>query len=126
MSADLERAVRAHEQQLTAAMLQSDVPALDALLAPDLMFINHLGCLMSKQDDLQAHKSGLFNIEQINLAEEQLKLLGDTVAVVTVKAHIRGSFNGEKSENAFRFTRVWCETAPGLWQLNVAHSCLIA
>jgi len=33
-------------------MLKSDVNTLDELLSSDLVFTNHLGHLMTKQDDL--------------------------------------------------------------------------
>jgi hypothetical protein len=42
------------ENQLRTAMLGSDVTALDDLLAPDLIFTNHLGQLLGKDDDLAA------------------------------------------------------------------------
>ncbi|MDH5407896.1 MAG: nuclear transport factor 2 family protein [Gammaproteobacteria bacterium] len=113
------------EERLKNAMLQSDVSALDDLLAPDLVFTNHLGFTMSKQDDLDAHRSGVLKINQIDLSDQKIKVLQDS-AVVTVQAHIIGSFNGETSENDFRFTRVWAKASDDHWQIVVGHSCLVA
>ena len=51
------------EEQLRMAMLNADVNILDKLLADDLVFTNHLGQVLGKQDDLAAHQSGKFKIE---------------------------------------------------------------
>ncbi|HEY9772102.1 MAG TPA: nuclear transport factor 2 family protein [Coleofasciculaceae cyanobacterium] len=53
------------EERLRQAMLASDVSVLDELLAPEIMIIRHLGELLRKQDDLSAHKSGLFKIHKL-------------------------------------------------------------
>jgi Domain of unknown function (DUF4440) len=47
------------EDQLRIAMLSSDVAALDELLAPELIYTNHLGQLLGKDDDLAAYRSGV-------------------------------------------------------------------
>ena len=46
------------EDQLKTAMIDSDVLVLDQLISDDLIFTRHLGQIMSKQDDLEAHRSG--------------------------------------------------------------------
>jgi Domain of unknown function (DUF4440) len=51
------------EDRLRTAMLSSDVAALNELLAPDLIFTNHLGQLLGKDDDLAAYRSGGFHCE---------------------------------------------------------------
>ncbi len=112
------------EQQLKVAMLNSDISALDKLLACDLIFTNHLGQIMTKQDDLNAHKSGLVKIDQIEVIDQNIKMLND-VAVVTVQARILGSFNGHSSQNKFRFTRVWCKSSDRQWLLTAAHASMV-
>lgn len=54
------------EERLKQAMLASDVSVLDKLLAPEIIITNHFGQLMSKEDDLGAHKSGLIKIHELN------------------------------------------------------------
>jgi len=112
------------EEKLRLAMLQSDVQKLDELLASDLIFINHLGHLMSKQDDLDAHQSGMLKIEQITPSEQQVKII-DNVATVTVRVSIKGFYAGTYSENDFRFTRVWVRSSKGTWNVVAAHSSLV-
>jgi len=116
--------IKKHEEQLKEAMLQSNVEELDRLLADDLIFTNHLGHIMTKQDDLDAHRSKIIKINAITLSEQKIKL-DYKIAIVTVKAHIVGSFNNQKSENNFRFTRVWRETSDKTWQITAVHSSLI-
>ena len=52
------------EERLRQAMLRSDVGVLDELIAPDLIFTNHLGQLVSKQDDLAFHQSGVLKLKE--------------------------------------------------------------
>lgn len=124
MNQSIKTQIQKYEERLKNAMLQSDVSALDELLAGDLLFTNHLGHVMHKEDDLGAHQSGIVKIEKITLSNQQIRILTDA-AIVTVQARILGSFAGETAENDFRFTRVWARTATGGWQVVVAHSGLI-
>lgn len=124
MNQTIEMQVEECEERLKQAMLLSDVSALDKLLAPDLTFTNHLGHLMTKQDDLEAHKSGMLKVNEITLSDQKITICGG-VAVVSVRAHILGSFAGEVSENNYRFTRVWSKTSNKVWQIIVGHSSIV-
>ena len=125
MNKSTEMQIEEYEKQLMQAMLQSDVKALDELLASDLIFTNHLGQLMTKQDDIEAHKSGIVKIDEMTLSDHKIKI-ENGVAIVSVQAHIVGSFAGVVSENNFRFTRVWSKTANEKWHVIAAHSSMIA
>lgn len=125
MNQTIETEIEACEARLKEAMLNSDTDVLDQLLSPELIFTNHLGQLMAKQDDLNAHRSGLLNIDKIELGDRQIKLLGN-VAVVAVRSRIQGHYQGEFSDSEFRFTRIWSKNASNQWQVVVAHSSLVA
>ncbi len=114
-----------HEERLKRAMLQSDVTALDQLLAPELQFINHFGQVMSKQDDLNAHQSGILSINEIVISEQNIILYSE-VAIVTVHAFIVGTFSGVKSGNNFRFTRFWSKASHNNWHIVIAHSTIVS
>ena len=116
--------INEYEEMLKQAMLQSDISALDTLLADDLIFTNHLGHIMTKEDDIEAHKSNILKISEITLSEQKIRTYG-AIAIVTVKAHIVGAFAGKKSENNFRFTRVWRNNPDKIWQVAVGHSCIV-
>ncbi|MGI0117495.1 nuclear transport factor 2 family protein [Zooshikella sp. RANM57] len=112
------------EEQLKTAMLNSDIHTLDQLLADDLIFTNHLGQVMSKQDDLKAHQSGYVKIKAISQSEQLIKLQG-SIAVVSVLSHIQGEIAGELSEVVLRFMRIWQKREDDQWQVIAANSCLV-
>ncbi len=124
MSNSIEMQIAKSEEQLRLAMLRSDVNSLDKLLAPELIFTNHLGQVLTKKDDLVAHQSGTLKIEVLTPSEEHIQLMGD-VAVVHVRMHILGSYAGTVSDDDFRFTRVWTLTSSGSWHVVTAHACVV-
>jgi len=60
------------EERLRQAMLHSDVAALDALIAPELIFTNHLGQIISKQEDLAIHQSGALKLRELTPSEQRI------------------------------------------------------
>jgi len=125
MSKLIEEQIQIAEERLRQAMLESDVSALDDLLASELIFTNHLGQLMSKQDDLAAHRSGGLKIEKIDLSDQRIQI-SDNVSIVSVQSRILGNFGGISSESIPRFTRIWKKQANETWQVIAAHSSVVA
>jgi len=113
------------EDQLRTAMLSSDVAALNELLAPDLIFTNHLGQLLGKSEDLTAYRSGVLKIAGLEPSEQHVRVLGE-VAVVSVRMQVSGTYEGAPANGDFRFTRVWARSQQEIWQIVAAHSVLIA
>ena len=124
MSLSVKDQILKCEDSLKDAMLQSNVYELDKLLTDDLIFTNHQGHTMTKQDDLEAHKSKVLKINKITLSDMKIKTYTH-IAIVTVKAHITGSFHGENSEHYFRFTRAWKKTLKKTWQITAGHSSVV-
>jgi hypothetical protein len=112
------------EERLRLAMLSSDVNTLDELLAPELIFTNHLGQVLGKQEDLNAHQSGALKV-QVLTPSEQLIQLRENMAIVTVRVHLVGSYASIVSVQDFRFTRVWSLSNIGTWQIVAAHSSVV-
>ncbi len=112
------------EEQLRLAMLDSDVNALDELLANELVFTNHLGQVLGKQEDLAAHQSGKFEIKVLTPSERRIQLI-ENIAIVTVKVHLVGSYEDTDFDNNLRFTRVWHLSSSNTWQIFAAHSSAI-
>jgi ketosteroid isomerase-like protein len=113
------------EDQLRTAMLSSDVAALNELLTEDLIFTNHLGQLLGKNDDLAVYRSGVLKVVRLEPSEQHIKALGE-VAVVSVRIQLSGIYEGVPTNGDFRFTRVWARSQQGRWQIVTAHSSLIA
>ena len=120
----VEVVIEEYEERLKQAMLQSDISTLDEMLSPELVFTNHLGQVMTKNDDLNAHESGVVKIKEIILSDRKIKIYAE-VAVVTVQTHIIGSFAGEESASDFRFTRVWSKVSNEAWQVVIGHSSIV-
>jgi hypothetical protein len=112
------------EERLRQAMLHSDVVELDALIAPELLFTNHLGQIISKQEDLDAHRSGKFKFTEITPSDRQIQL-NDGFAVVSVLMYILGSYEGTPVEQDIRFTRVWAISTSGSIQIIAGHTSAI-
>jgi uncharacterized membrane protein len=112
------------EERLRQAMLDSDVIELDALIAPELLFTNHLGQVISKQADLDAHRSGRFKFTEIIPSDRQIQLNRE-FAVVSVLMHIVGSYESTPVEQDIRFTRVWAISTNGSIQIIAGHTSAI-
>ena len=101
--------IEALEERLRAAMLASDVAALDQLISSRLMFVGPHGELISRDDDLHAHSSGTIKLSSIRVLERRVELLA-SFAVVTLTALLEGAFASVGFAGQFRYTRVWsCE-----------------
>ena len=124
MSNSIETQILEAEERLRLAMLDSDVKVLDRLLAAELVFTNHLGQVLGKQDDLAAHQSGKFKIETLTPSDRRIQVIGN-VASVTVKVHLVGSYAGAGFDNDLRFTRIWNLSSNGTWQIVTAHSSVV-
>ena len=99
------------EDELRNAMLSANLSSLDRLLAPDLIFTNHLGHMQSKDDDLAAYRSGALKIQELNMSEQQIRPCGEA-AVVSVRVQLTGTYAGHPANGDFPVQR----RAPGrLW-----------
>ncbi|MGF1909765.1 nuclear transport factor 2 family protein [Vibrio kasasachensis] len=108
------------EHRLKASMVASDTVVLDELLADSLVFINHFGHRVSKQDDIALHQSGLLSIASIELSDLQVEPHGNCV-LVYVNAEIAGTYDGADANGRFVFSRVWLKK-DGKLQVVSAHS----
>jgi ketosteroid isomerase-like protein len=125
MNRTVEAQIQDAEDRLRTAMLNSDVSVLDELLAPDLIFTNHLGQLLGKEDDLAAYRSGSLRVEELKPSERHLRLIGD-MAIVSVRTQLSGTYDGNPANGNFRFTRVWALAADKTWRVVAAHAGVVA
>jgi hypothetical protein len=124
MSDNLQSQIIELEERLRQAMLHSDVTELDALIAPELLFTNHLGQIFSKQEDLNAHRSGKFKFTEITPSDRHIQI-NPGFTVVSVLMHIVGSYDGTQVEQDIRFTRVWAISTTGSIQIIAGHTSAI-
>jgi ketosteroid isomerase-like protein len=129
LSSDAEPAqgidpIREAELLLRDAMIRSDVAALDALLADDLIFTDQAGRRLSKSDDLAVHQSGDLKLTHLEFEDTEIRHYG-TSAVVSVQVILSGSYLGEPFKGKYRYTRVWIQRG-GKWQVGAAHCSVVA
>jgi hypothetical protein len=111
------------EEQLLKAMVSSDFKTLKNLLNDDLIFINHEGIVLTKDDDLKVHQSGDLKIAKLKAFDQQISIHQDT-AVVSVRVTLEGLYSGQPFSGNFRYGRVWKVVNTKL-QVISAHASLI-
>ena len=111
------------EAELRSAMLAGDVDALDRLLDADLVFTGLDGRVIGKAADLDAHRTGRLRLSRLDPSERHVVRCGPTV-VVSVRVDLAGTYDGEPTGGAYRYTRVWCERPEG-WRIVAGHMSAI-
>ncbi|EEI92422.1 hypothetical protein HMPREF0765_2037 [Sphingobacterium spiritivorum ATCC 33300] len=94
------------ENQLREAMQKSDVGILDQLLHDDLLFVLSDGEVITKEMDLETHRSGNLVLEEITSSIDSIKQIGEDV-VVTLSSNIKGKMLEQNFEGNLRYLRVW-------------------
>lgn len=94
------------ENQLFLAQLASNVDALDQLLFDNLIAVAPTGQMLTKEMDLNAHRTKTMIIEEASTEIDDIRITGDTaLSVVTMTA--KGKVMGAPLEGKFRYFRVW-------------------
>jgi ketosteroid isomerase-like protein len=119
-----DASLRACEAALRQAQLAGDVRVLDRLVDDALVFTGPDGAVYGKQDDLDAHQSGVVRITRLEPSEERMQRFG-RVAVVSVRMEMSGTFRGADFAGPFRYTRVWCARREG-WRVVAGHVSAVA
>lgn len=94
------------ENLLLEAIKTSNVKALDEMLYNELAFMTPDGQVVTKEMDLEAHRSGAMEVNEINATVEEVNLIGDTASVIVVYDS-RGRMFGTPISGRFRYLRVW-------------------
>src|SRR3954470_4279295 len=95
-----------HEEMLRKAMLSSDLKTLDELIHDNLIFVNHFGQILTKEADIEAHRSGVLNFTDIKILDQKVILLENSAVTVT-RAALKGIFGIETIEDEMCYSRVW-------------------
>jgi ketosteroid isomerase-like protein len=124
MSAEVRYQISLAEERLRLAMLASDCAVLDELISPELIFTNHLGQVCGKDDDLRLHETGVLRMHELQPSEMRVHA-GAHLAVVSVRMKVAGTYAGSAFKEDLRYTRIWCRSTNGNWQVLSGHSCRI-
>lgn len=102
-----------YEEQLRKAMLTGDVTTLAELIDDNLIFVNHFGQILTKEADIEAHRSGLLNFTDIKILDQKVILLENSAVTVT-RAALKGTIGTEPIEDEMCYSRVWKMTGDKL------------
>ena len=116
MSDDLTTAVRAAEQQRSAAMVANDPAALDAILDPRLHFAHANGGVDNKQVYLAKMATGRIVYRGITWSEEAVTELADGVAMLTGRMDTAVQVDGNDKSLRNQVMSIWGR-ADGNWRL---------
>ena len=116
MNPDIEAQIRTCEARLCAAMLASEVEALDALIADDLLFAGPTGDLANKEMDLEAHRTGSLRLSELVPKTLDIRVWSDDFALASAKIFVSGTFLGAAFAGDHRYTRIW-RKGEGGWQV---------
>ncbi|NTZ88540.1 nuclear transport factor 2 family protein [Burkholderia metallica] len=108
------------ETALRAAMLANDVEALDALLDDELVFTVPTGQIISKEDDLTAHRTKLLRLDTLDVHEMHTRAI-DEMILTTTRATLAGHFDGTAFAGMFAYTRLWRRSGAH-WRVVAGHA----
>ena len=95
------------ENQLFSAQLESNLNLLDQLLHDDLIAVAPTGQIVTKEMDLNAHRTKTMIIEEASTVINEVKITGDNTAISIVTMKAKGKMMGTPLEGQFRYFRVW-------------------
>lgn len=101
-----EDALADAEARLNAAMLSSDVAALDQLIHDELVFTLPDGTEIGKREDLDAHRTGAVDIHSFDVVRSRRRMVGST-AVSRSVCDVAGVASGEAFAGTMRYVRTW-------------------
>lgn len=104
-----KNAIIEHEDKLRNAMLSSNIELLDELIDDDLIFVNHFGQILTKEMDIEAHRSGMLNFSDIKVLDQKSRLLNQ-LAITVTRVSLKGTVGSNLIEDEMCYTRVWQET----------------
>ncbi|WP_175933163.1 MULTISPECIES: nuclear transport factor 2 family protein [unclassified Burkholderia] len=112
------------ETALRAAMLTNDVAALDALLDDDLIFTVPTGQVISKEDDLAAHRARLLRLDTLDVLGMHACAI-DEMILTTTRATLSGHFDGAAFAGTFAYTRLWRRSGAS-WRVVAGHASQVS
>lgn len=124
MSFELQSKVVELVERLRQAMLHSEVSVLDELIAPELIFTNHLGQLITKPDDLASHQSGALQLKALTPSEQHIQINHGFV-VVSVLMHFLGAYESTPIDFSIRYTCILAAASGGSMQIVAGHATAV-
>lgn len=115
--------LREAEIRLEQAQLSSEVDVLDVLLHPQVTYVGPDGGLVTKEADLDAHRSGELRIHILDRQALDVRIQ-DGVGITVLTAWLEGQAGDRAFEARMRYTRAWAPGPQG-WRVVAAHASIL-
>ena len=121
----MEQEIRKIQQihsELGVSMVQSDVAAIDRLLADDYRYTNDLGWSFNKEQTLTAYRTGQVRYDSVTAPDPKVEMNKDlTRAVVSGRAYTIGRLGKTRFNNSYLYQNIY-EQRQDRWQLVRAEA----
>lgn len=118
MAEDAASQVMALDKAWAKAVVDSDIPAIEKIIAPGLIYSHSDGVVDTREAYLTRLKKGTSDYQAIDFAKMDAKIFGD-VAVVTARARFKVLADGKQLNNDIAYTHVY-QKQNGAWKM-IAH-----
>ena len=119
-----ERELLKLEQEWTNADLRMDWATMDRILADDYVLTDCDGRVYTKDQCQAFYDPSEGKVLALVTDDLKVRVFGDA-AVVTLRAKIRETYQGQETSNTVRITNTWIKKA-GRWRCVATHSSRIA
>ena len=114
------------EARIRAAQLRADLIALDDLISDDLLFTGPDGQLGTKEQDIEAYRSGTVKFMAHVPEELRIRRVSADVAISSLRAQLTVDVDGHLSHGTYRYTRVWAREDGRAWRVVGGHVSLVS
>ena len=121
---DVQQELTKVENGWAEATVKKDIAALEKLYADEYIATDPMGSVFNKAQDLATLKSGEFALTSYKLEDVKVQSHG-TVAVVTGRNTVKGTYKGKPIDGAYRFTDVFVKRDGG-WKVVATQATPIA
>lgn len=117
---DSDKEIAGLEERIRQAQLNADVAELDELISNNLLFTGPNGQLGTKEEDLEAYRSGVVRFIKHEPEDLQVLRINDHVAISAVLTQLVVEVAGQMNRGTYRYTRVWAREK-GAWKVVGGH-----
>ena len=121
---ELQQELTKVENGWAEATVKRDVGALQKLYADEYVATDPMGSVYTKAQDIASLQSGDFTLASFKLEDLKVQSHG-SVAVVTGRNTIKGTYKGKPMDGAYRFTDVFVKR-DGRWQVVATQATMVA
>ena len=119
LAADPKSAVEKAERDWAAAVVKSDIPALERVLASDLVYTHSGGTRDTRTSFIENARTGKLKYEKLDHQKIEVQMIKSDVAFVAARAEVRVVSGGKPVDMKVSLLHVFVKRQ-GRWQL-LAH-----